>query len=1263
MKVELVELISNDKSDSKGVGPYTPGSKPLENIYRNDSLGGSHFSTEAYTRVSYHCRNPQMNDEIKVKLPNVISSKHWLKFTVVHCHVKPIATRTNILSNLIRPSVEKTLEDCIELGFGYLPIVTSGETLIEDSEYIILMIAPASEAKVGPPVLGNENFLTKSLESTITNTSTMISNIGHANGAAEVPFIRVRTKAFTSLFSSDKRVQAALKYYPIPLGILPSSLMKEECALQIIQNSLSSVPKEAKLITAIADLSKASSVEISRHFFTIMRELIRAMLAGTGVYDEFYVNPYKHNKVRCQGFLTMLQVIGKISNDQTNPSSTEETSLEKEFMNAYVDFIFDEEVPISTFNYFTQSVAINTLDDRSSVSVVNQHENSENSDSATSLNDKSLQDEAIDLHRYSRKVVKIDENPVSAESISIDIVENNKNSIDAEYQSESDEESLVPASEGTSPENSESKLPEDLPGLVKHESALHRTSSRQNVLVRTSSRINVVNFDAEALLESEKTNLTDAPSNENGFPMVKSDSSYVIDEGFEEDDAFLENQDIDEFNLLPQSPQRKSWGKYITDALWSSGGLLPLDQLDKEDAESSNVLFEYTMKYLDEVANHVTLQTERVIFEILIELSVHSISKQIVTKNSNDDYGIPLEEQNIIGKYRFKENYYQESEEIINQNIKFPFISDKSWFSAIDSGLYRDPRDISVGDMNENIHDSSCNIIEGVKKRSTTLNIFPVLPKYDYIEGFRDRTLRISGLKRQSEDSNCSDNLVGIQWWPWLYEVIIFQWVSVLTITLSSVSLISSTNTESIVGGYPFEQEHMVPKQKLTTSAPSRENTRFLLLEHGPILLKLIHKSLIYRLKREHKRPPILLDEQFFSALENLVMLLSVEIATASAGIWRSKRLNLSLITFLRSLFAVITPYQAIRLIRSYFRALRTKNKLEETDLRLQALENICLFDQMVAVNFPFVMDAPYAMFSFTLSALKGKPDTNTCLQFTAFGIRSTTSPAPYCLAHTIIGEIFTAYRQDDKKMKDSAIEILRNLLLKHACDARYNRGDAQERITCMYLPLIKEIIDQKNRLLSLKYDSPERKEILAILLYILQGIPRNVLRYRLRTLSCLPILADSDKRLSKRMSDPVFLREESLKLNAGNRSSVKSMSKLTKQDQDSSGFLPKTSFQELPIASLLMILHLALDTFEVPKLNLSSIGSYFNPSSELIAQQNALQLLSPNLTATAETDAALKRNTITSSQPAVVEGQMRAGNIATSLLQSLGINIFYVII
>jgi len=48
-------------------------------------------------QVSYHTRNPQLNDEVKLRLPDVLTPAHHLVFSVYHVHVKK---QSSILSSL-----------------------------------------------------------------------------------------------------------------------------------------------------------------------------------------------------------------------------------------------------------------------------------------------------------------------------------------------------------------------------------------------------------------------------------------------------------------------------------------------------------------------------------------------------------------------------------------------------------------------------------------------------------------------------------------------------------------------------------------------------------------------------------------------------------------------------------------------------------------------------------------------------------------------------------------------------------------------------------------------------------------------------------------------------------------------------------------------------------------------------------------------------------------------------------------------------------
>ncbi|CAH0726332.1 unnamed protein product, partial [Brenthis ino] len=74
------------------------------------------FSTEAYTTVLYHNKNPSLYDEIKLKLPADLGDQHHLLFTFLHvaCQRKPVA-----------PEMEKSVETV--LGYSWLPLCRNGK--------------------------------------------------------------------------------------------------------------------------------------------------------------------------------------------------------------------------------------------------------------------------------------------------------------------------------------------------------------------------------------------------------------------------------------------------------------------------------------------------------------------------------------------------------------------------------------------------------------------------------------------------------------------------------------------------------------------------------------------------------------------------------------------------------------------------------------------------------------------------------------------------------------------------------------------------------------------------------------------------------------------------------------------------------------------------------------------------------------------------------------------------------------------------------
>ena len=92
----------------------------LPNIYNTGILYGEDFVSEAFSKVSYHCKNPAMNDEFKIRLPDLLTWRHQLKFTVMHIHVKAKEPgRSSLLPSFVS-SKRESVKDVIYTEIGLI---------------------------------------------------------------------------------------------------------------------------------------------------------------------------------------------------------------------------------------------------------------------------------------------------------------------------------------------------------------------------------------------------------------------------------------------------------------------------------------------------------------------------------------------------------------------------------------------------------------------------------------------------------------------------------------------------------------------------------------------------------------------------------------------------------------------------------------------------------------------------------------------------------------------------------------------------------------------------------------------------------------------------------------------------------------------------------------------------------------------------------------------------------------------------------------
>jgi hypothetical protein len=261
------------------------------------------------------------------------------------------------------------------------------------------------------------------------------------------------------------------------------------------------------------------------------------------------------------------------------------------------------------------------------------------------------------------------------------------------------------------------------------------------------------------------------------------------------------------------------------------------------------------------------------------------------------------------------------------------FDSDKSWLD-IAASMGRDHSEFSetFDKMDAALFTPSC--IES----ENNVPLFPLQPLFDKLEGFDlfgDRS------KASGGDAH---------WHPWLYEVLIQQWSAVLSVIQKAP--VTTLAQSSIL--YPESLSKRIEESSNKVNKKDID-VRVLMLGHGPLVLKLITKSLGLRITRQYLRAPVIIDEYLQSSLERLVELLAAEVVFClTNGSWRSRKLNNALAQFIRGLFAIVAPLQVYNLVQAYFR--RPVTRKEEVDLRIEFLDELSQYDQFVAINFPLPM-------------------------------------------------------------------------------------------------------------------------------------------------------------------------------------------------------------------------------------------------------------------------------------------------------------------
>lgn len=166
------------------------------------------FTTEAYTAVTYHSKNPDFYEEVKIRLPAKITEKHHLLFTLYHISCQKKQDQTPI----------ETL-----VGYTWMPLLQNGHLHVGD------MMLPVSMDKLPP------NY-------TLLSPESNIPGIKWVDGRK--PVFAVSVKCLSTIHTMDRHLD---NFFTVCNVVDKGSVGRTDDVELRLRKSMLAVARDAKL--------------------------------------------------------------------------------------------------------------------------------------------------------------------------------------------------------------------------------------------------------------------------------------------------------------------------------------------------------------------------------------------------------------------------------------------------------------------------------------------------------------------------------------------------------------------------------------------------------------------------------------------------------------------------------------------------------------------------------------------------------------------------------------------------------------------------------------------------------------------------------------------------------------------------------------------------------------------------------------------------------------------------------------------------------
>ena len=438
-----------------------------------------------------------------------------------------------------------------------------------------------------------------------------------------------------------------------------------------------------------------------------------------------------------------------------------------------------------------------------------------------------------------------------------------------------------------------------------------------------------------------------------------------------------------------------------------------------------------------------------------------------------------------------------------------------------------------VAEKDEGGEESNVNVDHPLKRVQSKENEAKQHAQAVALPDFADR---ISAMK---DDENPK------RWWPYVYEIIIYQWVALLTEQTKQTKKGEKAGQKSST---PTGLSPIVVKYIAVAAKASRGAT----IRCAPYLLEIIKQSLCWRVdsifrERKNKKPSldetsfndavsplVALDDNIFSALQTLITLLT-DASLDSRNFDSFDFLKISIdvndavVRFIRDMFSVLDPSHVHKLAMVYFARFVTKQgkhwhdrdskvtglrcSWETTKLRLNAVTLFVRFPEFMKINAPLMeslkawpagssVDSSRRFYSHVFE----KINRLRLSEFTSGeGPMSKVDipipdMKPHWLAEICVDICIFATGHAEQNIQYRASSLLFELFWRHSQQGRANGNISV--VASVFLPFLPKILSHVNYLSTLPAKGQLRKDILPCALFILQSAPVGLVRALWRKLA-----------------------------------------------------------------------------------------------------------------------------------------------------------------